>query len=119
MAKIKVKVQLTEEALKEFREIQSHENGLVSQWGVKYLKGLLQLPAKSWLDVSQRWEKGAFKISDIIPFDIRGKVENGSAAKGIEVFITRFKLKASHSPVWFERLREEKVLNWLLELESL
>ncbi len=40
MSKIKVQVRLTENALKDFKGIQNHENNLVSDWGVNYLIGM-------------------------------------------------------------------------------
>jgi hypothetical protein len=93
MPKMKVRVQFTESALEEFKAIQKHENYFVSQWGVKYLKGLVDLPPGSWLDVRRHWDKGLFKISDFVPFDIQGKVDWGLAPSAIQVSITRFKLK--------------------------
>jgi ribosomal protein S21 len=109
MSKIKVQVQLTENALKSFKGIQNHDNFLVSEWGVKYLKGLVELPPKSWLDMYQHWDRGAFKISDFIPFDIRGKVDCDRASLEIVVLITHFKLKKVHSRIWFEKLTEKEL----------
>ncbi len=99
MSKVKVTVQLTEKALEEFKAIQNHDNFLISEWGTRYLKKLVGLSAENWLEVRRRWEKGVFKANDLIPFDIRGKVE--PAPRVIVVFITHFQLKDSWSPIGF------------------
>ncbi len=103
MPKIKVRVQLTEDALKDFKVIQKHKNVLVSDWGVKYLKGLIELPPQNWLGVRRNWDEGVFKTSGFVPFDIRGKVEHYPGRQIVAVFITHFKLKDPQSKVWFEQ----------------
>jgi hypothetical protein len=109
MLKVKVRVQLTEGALRGFKDIQEHEDLLVSHWGMKYLQGLTELPSKRWLDVRRHWDGGVFKISDLTPFDIRGKVEYGAAPSVIVVCITHFQLKGSYFPKWSERNRENRI----------
>jgi hypothetical protein len=108
MTKIKVQVQLTESASKEFKAIQVHENYFVSQWGMKYLKGLVDLPPGSWLEVRRRWDGGLFKISDFVPFDIQGKVDCNSAPPAIQVSITRFKLKNMVAGQGWKRAGDER-----------
>ena len=93
MTKFKVHVQLTEDALKDFKKIQSHQNSLLAKSSVNYLKKLIELPGDNWLELRQSGNNGVFKINDIIPFDIRGKVEYGPAQPEILVFVTHFKLK--------------------------
>jgi hypothetical protein len=112
MSEIQVQVQLAESALKEFKTIQNHENSLVSQWGAIYLTGLVDLPPQSWLVLRRKWTRGFFKMNDFIPFDIRGKVVAQSAAAGIVVIVTRFKLKKQHSKIWFEKNRR---VDWARE----
>jgi len=116
MSKIQVRIQLTEKSLKDFKAIQDHPNVLVSQWGTKYLKGLVELTPGNWLEISRRWDKGVFKMSDFIPFDIRGKVDFNPRALEISVILTRFKLKRPHARIWFERVRGGEFVNAGVEL---
>ena len=94
MPKIEVWVQLTETAVKDFKAIQNSNNFLVSEWGAKCLKDLLEFTPQRWLEVRRRWVRGIFKIDDLILFDIRGKVEIGANSRVLQVFVTHFKLKA-------------------------
>jgi|HubBroStandDraft_1064217.scaffolds.fasta_scaffold578398_2 hypothetical protein len=94
MPKIEVWVQLTETAVKDFKAIQNSDNFLVSEWGAKCLKELLEFTPRRWLEVRRRWARGIFKIDDLILFDIRGKVEPGADPRILQVFVTHFKLKA-------------------------
>ena len=110
MSKVKVQVQLTESALREFKAIQAHQNRQVSEWGLNYLKKLVELPPKSWQTVGHLWHRGIFKVNDFIPFDIRGKVEYGTNPKELVILITRFKLKQAHSRIWFEKINAEEIL---------
>ena len=116
MSKVKVQVQLTENALKDFKVIQNHDNFQISKWGIKYLKELIELSPKSWVDVHRNWDGGIFKISDFIPFDIRGKVDYGATSLDLVVLITHFKLKKVHSKVWFEKIRAESLVDRTLSL---
>jgi hypothetical protein len=116
MSKIQVQIQLTDRALKDFKAIQDHPNILVSQWGAKYLKGLVELTPGSWLEISRRWDRGVFKLSDFIPFDIHGKVDFNPRALEISVILTRFKLKRPHARIWFEKIRGGEFLNARVEL---
>jgi hypothetical protein len=88
-----VRVHLTEDAVKQFQEIQNHDNTTLSQGSLKYLQKLVELPAKHWLEIRRSWDNGVFKIMDVVPFDVRGKVEYGHAEPEITVFITHFRLK--------------------------
>jgi hypothetical protein len=117
MPKIQVQVQLTDQALRDFKAIQNHPNVLVSQWGAKYLKGLVELTPGIWLEISRRWDKGVFKMSDFIPFDIRGKVDFNPRALEISVILTRFKLKRPHARIWFDKVRGGEFVNAGAELE--
>jgi hypothetical protein len=116
MSKTKVQVQLTVEALRDFKVIQNHDNLLISHWGEKYLKGLVGLSSQRWLDLRRQWDNGVFKTGDLVPFDIRGKVEVGPAQTVIAVFITHFKLKKSQSGLWFEKIGSDEFLRKALEL---
>ena len=116
MPKIQVRVQLTVEALNDFKVIQNHDNLLVSHWGEKYLKGLVGLSPQRWLALRRQWDRGVFKTGDLVPFDIRGKVEVGPAQPVIAVFITHFKLKKPQSGIWFEKMGSGEFLREALEL---
>jgi len=115
MSKVKVKVQLTEKALEEFKAIQNHDNFLISEWGTRYLKKLVGLSAENWLEVRRRWEKGVFKANDLIPFDIRGKVQAGPAPRAVVVFITHFQLRNDQSQIWFDPILGGWHLDQVLE----
>lgn len=114
MAKVKVRVELTQSALKEFKAIQNHRNKTISEWGEKYLQALIEIPAQGWSQVRERWDQGVFKVGDFIPFDIRGKVDHAPDQAHIRVLVTRFELKQHHSRIWFERLDESPELEKMI-----
>jgi len=97
METIGIKVDLTLEASREVERILRSPHQSVSEWGLKYLEGLLQLPPEKWREISLILRGGAFRVTGRIPFDIRGKVFADGAGRVERVLVTRFKLKGKFS----------------------
>ena len=88
-----IKIQLTDEAFREFKEIQEHPHALVSDGGKRYLRQLIKIPLERWQIIQRHWYKGAFRSDHQLPFDIRGLVCYDGAGRLKTVLITRFKWK--------------------------
>jgi hypothetical protein len=92
-----IQIQLTNEALREFKEIQGHLQTRVSGEGKRYLRKLIHVPLERWQAIQSHWANGAFCSDRQLPFDIRGKV-CGGPGKPKTILITRFKFRKQTRP---------------------
>jgi hypothetical protein len=93
-----IQIQLTDEALREFKEIQNHPQSFVSDKGERYLRKLIQFPLERWQVIQRHWKKSVFRSDSQMPFDIRGKVCYDGSGRVRTVLITRFKWKGGTEP---------------------
>jgi hypothetical protein len=91
MKRAEVEILFSQEAEREFAEIQSCERSLIRDLARRYLEDLVLFPPGDWVDLRSRSGTDVFKSDNHIPFDIQGKVYGGKSRSAERVLITRFR----------------------------
>jgi hypothetical protein len=93
MQRPEIEILFSPEAQKEFTAIQQTARSMERDWARRYLEELLDFPPESWLDLRRSIQGVYFKSDSHVPFDIQGRLIDGSALGEQRIVVTRFRLR--------------------------
>jgi hypothetical protein len=88
-----IRVELAEEALREYEEIQGLSDVSIADGGRRYLAQLTRFSLERWKTLRNQWQEDFFRLEGDLPIDIQGKVYGDRKGTVRTVLITRFKLR--------------------------
>lgn len=109
MSPTEISVELAEEALREYEEIQNIPDESIAAGGRRYLTQLTRFSLDRWVTLRNQWHDDSFRLEGDLPIDIQGKVYEDHSGVVRTVLITRFKLRENPIRDWAAKERLPRV----------
>ena len=109
MSTTEIRVELAEEALREYEEIQNIPDESIAAGGRRYLTQLTRFSLDRWVALRNQWHDDSFRLEGDLPIDIQGKVYEDRSGVVRTVLITRFKLRENPIRDWAVKERLPRV----------